>query len=67
VGPGEELAGGGTGDAVGAADVVGAGGAVVGVETGAVLPYRLMMAALPVCASPAGTPMHGGGGITTPL
>jgi len=43
------------------------GGAVLGCATGAVLLYRLMMAWLPVCASPMGMPMHGGGVMTTPL
>jgi hypothetical protein len=61
VGPAESLE-------LGAAPLaVAVGGAELGWATGAVLLYRLMMAWLPVCASPMGTPMHGGGVMCTPL
>ena len=48
---------------------VGVGAIGVGLSegSGAVLPKRLRIAWLPTYASPTGTPIHGGGGTTTPL
>src|SRR5689334_16711309 len=46
---------------------VGASGVGLSAGSGAVSPKRLRIAWLPTYASPTGTPMHGGGGTTTPL
>ncbi len=46
---------------------VGASGVGLSEGSGAVSPKRLRIAWLPTYASPRGTPMHGGGGTTTPL
>jgi len=46
---------------------VGASGVGLSEGSGVVSPKRLRIAWLPTYASPTGTPMHGGGGTTTPL
>jgi hypothetical protein len=49
------------------AGAVSDGAGVDGSGTGAVSLYRLRMVWLPVCASPAGIAIHGGGVIAIPL